>query len=177
MLTLAQVAGLIFLYLYLNAKLKVFSNYAPHMWKLTALYAPVLGATLIAGSLTIDEYHNWYDVVAGAIIGTVFAFSAYRMMYAAIWDFRFNHIPLPRGNIKGFHYGAGGEAGFDDAVATRRAGWGTGHGMMGGAPGDAAGMGSGAGAMGSGVGAMGNGAAPLGGTGHTHGVYGADNAV
>ncbi|KAA8899509.1 phosphatidic acid phosphatase type 2/haloperoxidase [Sphaerosporella brunnea] len=146
----AAFAGLIFLSLYLNAKLKVFSNYAPHMWKLTALYTPVLGATLIAGSLTIDEYHNWYDVVAGAIIGTMFAFSAYRMMYAAVWDFRFNHVPLPRGNVgTGFWYGLGeGEEGWGTAVATRNAGWGGGAGKMGGAPGDAVG----AGVMGAGVG-------------------------
>jgi diacylglycerol diphosphate phosphatase/phosphatidate phosphatase len=58
----AAFAGFIFLYLYLNAKLKVFSNHHPAMWKLVATYAPVLGATLIAGTLTIDEYHNWYDV-------------------------------------------------------------------------------------------------------------------
>jgi diacylglycerol diphosphate phosphatase/phosphatidate phosphatase len=58
----AAFAGFIFLYLYLNAKLKAFSNHHPAMWKLVATYAPVLGATLIAGTLTIDEYHNWYDV-------------------------------------------------------------------------------------------------------------------
>lgn len=127
------------------------------MWKLTALYAPVLGATLIAGSLTIDEYHNWYDVVAGAIIGTVFAFSAYRMMYASVWDFRFNHVPLPRGSMdRGYRYGFGGEDGWGEAVATRKAGWGVGEGMSGGAPFDAAtggglGVGNGAGGLGSGA--------------------------
>ena len=107
------------------------------MWKLTVVYAPVLGATLIAGSLTIDEFHNWYDVVAGGIIGSMFAFSAYRMMYASVWDFRFNHVPLPRGNALGYHYGAGGEDGWHEAVATRKAGWGMGEGMGGGAPFDA----------------------------------------
>jgi diacylglycerol diphosphate phosphatase/phosphatidate phosphatase len=58
----AALAGFIFLYLYLNAKLKVFSNHHAAMWKLVVTYAPVLGATLIAGMLTIDEYNNWYDV-------------------------------------------------------------------------------------------------------------------
>jgi hypothetical protein len=86
--TTAAFAGFVFLYLYLNAKLKVFSNYHPAMWKLIALYAPLLGACLIGGALTIDEYHNWYDILAGAIIGTVFAFSSYRMVYASVWDFR-----------------------------------------------------------------------------------------
>lgn len=130
----AAFAGFVFLYLYLNAKLKVFSNYHPAFWKLIAVYAPILGATLIAGSLTIDEFHNWYDCLAGAIIGTVMAFSAYRMVYASVWDFRFNHIPLTRHTP--FSYGAGepGAAGFDTAIWTRRAGWGHEDGAYGGAP-------------------------------------------
>jgi diacylglycerol diphosphate phosphatase/phosphatidate phosphatase len=57
--TTAAFAGFVFLYLYLNAKLKVFANYHPAMWKLIAIYAPLLGACLIGGALTIDEYHNW----------------------------------------------------------------------------------------------------------------------
>ncbi|KAH8684033.1 phosphatidic acid phosphatase type 2/haloperoxidase [Ilyonectria robusta] len=119
--TTAAFAGFIYLYLYLNAKLKVFSNYHPAMWKLIAIYAPVLGAVLIGGALTIDKFHNWYDVVAGAIIGTMMAFSAYRMTYAAVWDWRFNHIPLNRGSP--FMYAIeGGE--LTDAVFTRKAGWG-----------------------------------------------------
>lgn len=94
----ATFAGFIFLYLYLNAKLKVFANHHPAMWKLVAAYAPVLAATLIVGSLTIDEFHYWYNCVAGAIIGTMLAFSSYRIVYASVWDFRFNHIPL-NGNV------------------------------------------------------------------------------
>jgi diacylglycerol diphosphate phosphatase/phosphatidate phosphatase len=137
--TTAAFAGFVFLYLYLNAKLKVFANYHPAMWKLIAIYAPLLGACLIGGALTIDEYHNWYDVLAGAIIGTVMAFSAYRMVYASVWDFRFNHIPLLRHSQ--FVYGAGPSSfdGFHDAVFTRKAGWGTMDGSAwSGAPGDAA---------------------------------------
>lgn len=143
--TTAAFAGFVFLSLYLNGKLKVFSNYHPSMWKLIAIYAPILGATLIGGALTIDAFHNWYDVVAGGIIGTIFAFSAYRMMYASVWDFRFNHIPLTR-DIP-FTYGAGGCQGphhsFHDAVFTRQAGWGTADGMasMGGAPFDSSALG------------------------------------
>ncbi|TLS27442.1 hypothetical protein PpBr36_04106 [Pyricularia pennisetigena] len=57
--TTTSFAGFIFLYLYLNAKLKVFSNYHPSFWKLALTYAPVLCATLIAGSLTVDQSHNW----------------------------------------------------------------------------------------------------------------------
>jgi len=118
--TTAAFAGFVYLYLYLNAKLKVFSNYHPSMWKLVAIYAPILGACLIGGALTIDAYHNWYDILAGAIIGTVMAFSAYRMSYAAVWDWRYNHIPLNR--YSPFSY-------LDPELAaatfTRKAGWGT----------------------------------------------------
>ena len=91
------------------------------MWKLVATYAPILGAVLIGGALTVDKYHHWYDVAAGAIIGTVMAFSSYRMTYAAVWDWRFNHIPLHRGIA--FNYV--GEGDLYDAVFTRKAGWGT----------------------------------------------------
>ena len=133
----AAWAGLLYLYCYLNAKLKVFSNYHPAMWKIIVLYAPLLGATLITGALTIDEFHNWYDCLAGAIIGSVMATSAYRMVYASVWDFRFNHIPLTRHTP--FSYGAGqaGAGGFESAVFTRQAGWGYEE-AYGGAPFDAA---------------------------------------
>ncbi|KAH0497758.1 hypothetical protein TgHK011_005043 [Trichoderma gracile] len=120
--TTAAFAGFVYLSLYLNAKLKVFANYHPAMWKLIAVYAPILGATLIGGALTIDEFHNWYDVFAGAVIGTVMAFSAYRMLYASIWDWRFNHIPLNRGVA--FPYTVGNGDLFDSTF-TRRVGWGT----------------------------------------------------
>jgi len=119
--TTAAFAGFVFLYLYLNAKLKVWSNYHPAMWKLIVIYVPILGAVLIGGALTIDEYHNWYDVVAGAIIGTVMAFSAYRMVYASIWDWRTNHIPLNRAVP---FPGASGGAELQNAVFTRQVGWG-----------------------------------------------------
>jgi len=133
----AAWAGFLYLYFYLNAKLKVWSNYHPAMWKMLAVYAPVLGAFLITGALTIDEFHNWYDCLAGATIGSVMAISAYRMVYASVWDFRFNHIPLTRHTP--FSYGAGeaGAGGFETAVFTRKAGWGYEE-AYGGAPFDAA---------------------------------------
>ncbi|KAK0609571.1 phosphatidic acid phosphatase type 2/haloperoxidase, partial [Bombardia bombarda] len=120
--TTAAFAGFVYLSLYLNAKLKVFANYHPAMWKLVAVYAPILGACLIGGALTIDEFHNWYDVFAGAVIGTIMAFSAYRMVYASIWDWRWNHIPLNRSGPAVFG-GEGMELG--GATFTRRVGWGS----------------------------------------------------
>jgi diacylglycerol diphosphate phosphatase / phosphatidate phosphatase len=133
----AAFAGFIYLYFYLNAKLKVFSNYHPAMWKLIVTYAPVLGACLIAGAMCISEYHHWYDVTAGAIIGTIMATSAYRMTYASCWDFRFNHIPLMRDASFTYGGGAAGAAGFETAVFTRKGGWGYEE-AFGGAPNDAA---------------------------------------
>ena len=114
-----------------------------------------LNLTMLRDCSTIDEFHNWYDVLAGAIIGTVMAFSGYRMVYASVWDFRFNHIPLTRHYP--FTYGAGGPGSglHGDAIWTRQAGWGQDAGMYGGAPFDSAGgMGSG---VASGIGAQGGG--------------------
>lgn len=132
--TTAAFGGFIYLYLYLNAKLKVWSNYHPAYWKLIVTYMPVLGATLIGGALTIDEFHNWYDVFAGAVIGTVMSFSAYRMVYASVWDFRFNHIPLVRDQPFTYSNTLGAFEAFRDAVWTRQAGWGIHEGSLGGAP-------------------------------------------
>lgn len=108
-------------------------------------YMPILGAVLVAGALTIDEYHrtytswnpacfrrvvqlltalaDWWDIIAGALIGTMMALSAYRMVYASIWNYRYNHIPL---------YPDAPQAPFTGDPAsraptwTRKAGWGLG---------------------------------------------------
>ena len=149
--TTAAFAGFVYLYLYLNAKLKVWSNYHPAYWKLIVTYMPILGAVLIGGALTIDEFHNWWDVFAGAVIGTTMALSSYRMVYASVWDFRCNHVPLMR-NVS-FTYGASAD-GFDafhSAYWTRQAGWGYIEDMTRvGAPFDVAqGYGGGAGVLGS----------------------------
>ncbi|KAJ0335096.1 hypothetical protein COL922a_009745 [Colletotrichum nupharicola] len=122
--TTSMFAGMVYLYLYLNAKLKVWSNYHPSMWKLILTYAPILGATLVGGSLTVDQSHNWYDILAGGLIGTMFGFSSYRMVYASIWDWRFNHIPLHRKLPLEYDLDSFG----DGLVATRKAGWGKGQG-------------------------------------------------
>lgn len=49
--TTAAFAGLVYLYLYINAKLKVWSNYHPAFWKLIVTYMPILGAILIGGAV------------------------------------------------------------------------------------------------------------------------------
>ncbi|KAI0555825.1 PAP2 superfamily-domain-containing protein [Xylaria curta] len=111
-----MVAAMVYLSLYLNAKLKVFANYHTPLWKLIGLVLPILGAVLLCGTLIIDNTHSWYDIAGGATIGTLVSFAAFRMVYPSIFDWRINHIPLNR-NVP-----------FDgcprpDFVATARAGW------------------------------------------------------
>lgn len=114
--TTTMVAAIVFLCLYINAKLKVFANYHTPLWKLVALILPLLGAVLLCGTLIIDHTHSWYDIAGGAMIGTFMSFAAFRMVYPSIFDWRINHIPLNR-NVP-----------FDgcsrtDFAATTRAGW------------------------------------------------------
>jgi diacylglycerol diphosphate phosphatase/phosphatidate phosphatase len=41
------------------------------------------------------QQHHVLDIVFGMIIGLSLGIAAYRSSYAAIFDFRYNHIPLP----------------------------------------------------------------------------------
>jgi len=156
----AGFAGLFYLTLYFNAQLKVMSAHNPAYWKMILMFAPLLGATLIAGALTIDEFHNWYDVVAGGIIGTTTAIVAFRQTFAAVFDFRFNHILLPRttslfhrtpyfakesAQYAFFNYRPFQEVAPTELPFTREGGWGWGQEAFVGAPGDASALASGQG--------------------------------
>lgn len=60
---------------------------------------------------------DWWDIIAGAIIGIMMALSAYRMVYASIWNYKYNHIPLhPQALTRGMAT--------REPVWTRKAGWG-----------------------------------------------------
>ncbi|KAF8162957.1 phosphatidic acid phosphatase type 2/haloperoxidase [Crassisporium funariophilum] len=187
----AAWAGLFFLALYFNAQLKVMSAHNPAYWKMILLFAPVLGACLISGALTIDEFHNWYDVVAGAIIGICTALVAFRQTFASVFDFRFNHLLLPRatsvfhrtpflphpGRGPYYTYQPMQEFLSHDLPFTREGGWGHGGGeQLVGAPGDAtvlsSGMLGGANTAGNGVGTSGMGPGMTGMTGTGHGLNG-----
>ncbi|KAL2267995.1 hypothetical protein VTJ83DRAFT_2841 [Remersonia thermophila] len=100
----AGFAGYTFLFLWMNAKLKVWADFQAGFYWLALLLAPALGAVLIAGSLTIDMAHHWYDIVGGSLLGFAVAVMVYRLLYAAVWDWRFNHIPLRRDRV--FDYAA-----------------------------------------------------------------------
>ena len=65
-------------------------------WKIIAFFAPLLGAMLIAGSLVKDHHHSAYDCIAGGIIGAIIGYAHFRTSYFGVWDYRVNHIPLPR---------------------------------------------------------------------------------
>ncbi|CAF1002618.1 unnamed protein product [Didymodactylos carnosus] len=131
----AAFAGLLYCSYYLNGKLKVFANYRPQYWKLVLFFTPILGAVLIAATLSIDHYHHWYDILVGGIIGSMMATGAYRFQYASIWDYRFNHIPLPRvGAEIGYNYGLDE---FNVMPGSRKGGWNETKNQIYGAPFDA----------------------------------------
>lgn len=84
-----------FLALYLNAKLKGFSDYHTGFWKLLAVMLPLFGACYIAGTLVIDRNHHVHDILLSAPWGVLVAFLAYRSHYASVFNYRTNHLPLP----------------------------------------------------------------------------------
>ena len=51
---------------------------------------------LVIGSLVKDHHHSWYDCLAGGIIGATIGYAHFRANYYGVWDYRVNHIPLPR---------------------------------------------------------------------------------
>ncbi|KAJ4286011.1 hypothetical protein N0V88_008164 [Collariella sp. IMI 366227] len=119
-------SGYTFLFLWMNAKLKVWTNFQSSFYWLALLLAPVLGATLMAACLTIDQAHNWYDIVGGSLIGITVAFMVYRVCYAAVWDWRFNHVPLRKNRV--FDYAASATGVAPEVLAkplwVRKLGWG-----------------------------------------------------
>jgi len=92
----AAFAGNILIALFLNAKLKLWgSEYAP-VWKLVVVFVWILTATLLSMCRLVDYTHHWYDIVAGAVIGTIFAVATFRMHYCSVFDAATNHLLLPR---------------------------------------------------------------------------------
>lgn len=87
-------SGLGFLFFYINGKLKPWSNYRPMAWEIALTLLPILGALLLSCSVLVNANHHGHDVVVGSIIGFLSAMAVYRTYYAAIWDWRFNHIPM-----------------------------------------------------------------------------------
>ncbi|KAF3931079.1 hypothetical protein ABW20_dc0106310 [Dactylellina cionopaga] len=84
----------VYLSLWINAKLKVFSDYRSSPIVLVFFLFPITLAVLMAGAISTDMSHHWYDILGGAILGIFIAFLTYRNMYASIFDPRTNHIGL-----------------------------------------------------------------------------------
>jgi diacylglycerol diphosphate phosphatase / phosphatidate phosphatase len=90
-------AGLLYLSLYLNAHLGVFSTHAtrrPGYVKMLAVGGPVLLATYLAATLVLGHHHHGYDVVFGALIGGTMAVWGYKMVFVSLWDGRSNWVSL-----------------------------------------------------------------------------------
>jgi membrane-associated phospholipid phosphatase len=105
--------------LYLNGKLKAWGGWQPRLWVVLVVLTPVIGAGLISCSVLVDNAHHPHDVVVGIGIGVLAAFAAYRTYYAAIWDWRFNHVPLQPG--KDFGYDV--EKAKTEGILVKRPGW------------------------------------------------------
>ena len=84
-----------FLALYLNAKLKAFSDYHTSLWKWLAIMSPLFGSCLLAGTLVVDRNHHVHDILLSIPLGVLIAFLAYRSHYASVFNYRTNHLPLP----------------------------------------------------------------------------------
>ncbi|RDW62705.1 hypothetical protein BP5796_11007 [Coleophoma crateriformis] len=93
--TANSFAVALFIALYLNAKLKPFADYGADFWSYIVTILPVLCASLISGSMLISHQHHAYDIVFGMVLGVILGTLAFRSSYAAVLDFRYNHIPLP----------------------------------------------------------------------------------
>ena len=118
----AGFAGFGFLFLWLNSKLKVWADYRPAFWKLLLTMLPLLGGWLNACILTVDGAHHWYDILGGSMIGLLMALVSYRTTYAAVWDWRYNHLPLQ--GREAFVYGSDDNMDYTGKTLTRKVGWG-----------------------------------------------------
>ncbi|KAI8637448.1 phosphatidic acid phosphatase type 2/haloperoxidase [Parasitella parasitica] len=76
-------AGLGYLAFYLAGKMHLFDQ-GGHTYKSFVFCIPFLGALLIAISRLHDYRHHWADVFVGGIIGTAFAYFAYRQYYPSL---------------------------------------------------------------------------------------------
>lgn len=88
-------AGLTFLSLYFAGKFHLYGRkgHAATSW---LVFIPMLGATLIAVSRTMDYRHHATDVIAGGILGTVVAVATYFLYYPPLSDPRCHKPWSPR---------------------------------------------------------------------------------
>lgn len=80
--------AMVYLSLYLSGKFRIFHQNHGHLWKLVIVLLPLFMSGYIAVSRTRDYHHNFDDVIAGGIIGSVMAFLGYFMNYPSFFDER-----------------------------------------------------------------------------------------
>ncbi|CDS01607.1 hypothetical protein [Sporisorium scitamineum] len=94
-------AGFTYLSLYLAGKLHLFDRrgHAVSAW---LCGIPLMAATLIAVSRTMDYRHHATDVIAGALLGLTIAYWSYKLYYPPLWH-KESHKPysprIPREHI------------------------------------------------------------------------------
>ncbi|GAA5883830.1 hypothetical protein JCM3774_002885 [Rhodotorula dairenensis] len=85
-------AGLGYFSLYLAGKMHLFDHrgYTIKAW---VAIAPLIGATLIAVSRTMDYRHHATDVIAGSILGALIALVTYHLYYPSLFSAKC-HLPF-----------------------------------------------------------------------------------
>jgi len=92
----AAFGGMFFLALWLNARLKPWSDKRGRGkgLQLILVFAPIWVACNLSLTRIVDHNENGYDILAGAVIGITFAAASYRSYYRSLFDAHNNHIPL-----------------------------------------------------------------------------------
>jgi diacylglycerol diphosphate phosphatase/phosphatidate phosphatase len=85
-------AGLTFLTLWLAGKFHIWQRSRGNAFSAWILFFPMIAATLIAVSRTMDYRHHATDVIAGGVLGFVIALSAYHNYYPPLWHYQ-SHKP------------------------------------------------------------------------------------
>jgi len=87
-------SSLVFVSLYLAAKMKIFKNHEGSLVaKASLVLLPIALATVVSVSRVIDYHHDFSDVQAGALIGAGIGLMAYFLWYPSQFD---EHCDLPR---------------------------------------------------------------------------------
>jgi diacylglycerol diphosphate phosphatase/phosphatidate phosphatase len=87
-------AGLTFLSIWLAGKMHLFHPGRGHAASNWIIFFPMVGATLIAVSRTMDYRHHATDVIAGSLLGFFVAIACYHIYYPHLTHAR-SHAPWP----------------------------------------------------------------------------------
>lgn len=60
---------------------------APPLWQIASAFVPIIAALFVCASRYADFHHAGFDIISGAVIGTIFGWSSFRMF----------HLPVRRG--------------------------------------------------------------------------------